>query len=497
VRSLAPVSERSLALDCADAGIVRRFLAFAQRADAEGRAEAVSALARAYLYSDLPPEARAEAELGLATVLDDPSSLVRRALAEALASAAEAPRHIVLALAADQGEVAAVVLARSPALGEAELIDCAAVGDILAQTAIARRSRLSAGLAAALAEIGQRAAVIALAGNLDADLRPGALWRAFERFGDDAELREALASRNDLPPALRNELAGATARALADFAARCDWLSAERAQRIAHEARDQATVSILSVSEDEDLAELARRMRASGALTVAVLMRALLSGDRAFFVAALSELSGLAARRAQGFIRHPDGHGFAALYAKAGLPAAFLPAFRAALAGVAALDPPRGDRLSRALCERVIAACEARAEPALAPLLSLLWRFNAEAARERARAFADDALRTRAEETLRNRADDLWRPRIEATWRAPPALAAPRRERASYVPLLIEAVAAALEDFDAPIIAPPDLAEGADAPLVELTLAELMGEDDLAPLVHLPPDRIGSLANAA
>ena len=67
----------------------------------------------------------------------------------------------------------------------------------------------------------------------------------------------------------------------------------------------------------------------------------------------------------------------------------------------------------------------------------------------------------------------------------------------SYAPLLIEAVAAALADFDAPPLAAPDTQESADAPLVELTLAALMGEDDLAPPVRLPADRVGSLANAA
>ena len=74
--------------------------------------------------------------LASSAVLDDhPSALVlRRALAEALASAAEAPRHIVLALAADQADVACVVLGRSPVLEEAELIDCAAVGDGFAQS---------------------------------------------------------------------------------------------------------------------------------------------------------------------------------------------------------------------------------------------------------------------------------------------------------------------------------------------------------------------------
>ena len=258
-----------------------------------------------------------------------------------------------------------------------------------------------------------------------------ALWRAFERFGDDADAREALATRPGLPPALRNELAAATARALADFAARCRWLSAERAQRIAGDAREQATVAIVSASEGDDLAELARRMRAAGTLTVAVLMRSLLSGDRDFFVAALSELSGVASRRAAAFARHPGSHGFAALYAKARLPAAFLAAFRAALAGVAASDAPRGDRLSRALCETVIAACEAQAEAGMAPMLSLLWRFAAEAARESARA------------------------QVEEAWRAAPAFAS-RLDRKSYAPLLIEAVAAALEDFSAPPIEAPD-----------------------------------------
>ncbi|MFZ1961866.1 MAG: DUF2336 domain-containing protein [Roseiarcus sp.] len=462
MRESEAVAERPQALDAGEPGIVRRFLAWAQRADAEGRADAVSALARAYLYSDLTPQTRAEAALGLTTALDDPSALVRRALAEALASAAEAPRHIVLALAGDQSEVASVVLERSPALADAELVDCAAVGDLAAQTALARRPRLSAGVAAALAEIGQREAVLVLAGNLEAELPRSALWRIFERFGDDAEMREALLSRPGLPPALRNELAAATARSLADFAARCDWLSPERAERIARDAREQATVTIARASDDEQLGELVRRMRAGGTLTVAVLMRALLCGDRGFFVQALAEISGLPARRVAAFAANPAGHGFAALYERARLPLAFLPAFRAALAGVEALRPARGDRISRALAERVIEACEARGGAGLAPIQSLLWRLASEAAREDAREFA------------RGAADAV-----------PPPLALPRPEAPSYAPLLIEAVAAALEECDAPLAPSPSLALDPE------------GEEDLAPPVQLPEDMLAALADAA
>ena len=105
--------------------IVRRFLAWAQSADAEARAEATSALARAYLYSDLAAPARAEAVLAMTAMAGDPSVLVRKALAEALCYSGEAPRTLILALAADEPDVAAAVIQRSPVLTEADLVDCA------------------------------------------------------------------------------------------------------------------------------------------------------------------------------------------------------------------------------------------------------------------------------------------------------------------------------------------------------------------------------------
>ena len=103
--------------------IVRRFLLWARSASPGARAEAISALARSYLYSDLDAQDLRDAETALTAMLDDPSPLVRRALAEALANAPDAPRHVVVALANDQPDIAACVLARSP-LGfpEADLV---------------------------------------------------------------------------------------------------------------------------------------------------------------------------------------------------------------------------------------------------------------------------------------------------------------------------------------------------------------------------------------
>jgi uncharacterized protein (DUF2336 family) len=371
--------------------IVRRFLSWAQRADAGGRAEAASALARAYLYSDLGPALRREAAIGLTSLLDDHSALVRRALAEALAGAADAPHHIVLALACDQSEVSSVMLARSPVLTDAELVDCAAVGDGRAQAALARRPRLGMSVAAALAEIGQREAVIALAGNFDADLSQSVLLRIVERFGDDAEAREALVMRPSLPSQLRCDLVDAAAKALSDFVAACDWLGADRAERIAREAAEQGAVCVANRSPSAEMRDFVRHLRQRGGLTIALLVRALLSGNRALFENALAELSGLAPARVAGFMREPRSTGFAALYGKTGLPAYLLPAFRAALAALDKADIVPGDQISWALTKCVIAACEGIHSPERDNFVSLLRRFEAEAAREEARVFASES----------------------------------------------------------------------------------------------------------
>ena len=96
--------------------IILQFLASTQHTSAGHRAEAAQALARAYLYGNLGPEAAWEAKTAILSLLDDPAPVVRRALAEACAASARAPRPLIVALASDQTEVACLVLARSPVL---------------------------------------------------------------------------------------------------------------------------------------------------------------------------------------------------------------------------------------------------------------------------------------------------------------------------------------------------------------------------------------------
>jgi uncharacterized protein (DUF2336 family) len=344
------------------------------------------------LDANLQPIERRDAEVALTAVLDDPSPLVRRALAETLASEPAAPHCLIATLANDQSDIAAIVLARSPLLSDAELIDAAAIGSGLAQSAIAMRVHLSAPVAAALAEVGERDALIALATNIDADLPEFSMRRMLDRFGDDGEIREALRSRPDLPATLCNDIVIATAAALTDFVTRCNWIGRERAERAAREAREHATVTIAATSSAEGTLKLVAHLRESRTLTAGLILRALLCGHTGLFEAALAELTGVALNRVVGLVREPAGAGFAALYRKAKLPAALLPAFRAALAGAeefgAVLDRADGAQLSLRMIERVLSACSAINGGELDELMALLRRFEAEAARDEARQMA-------------------------------------------------------------------------------------------------------------
>ena len=121
-------------------------------------------------------------------------------------------------------------------------------------------------------------------------------------------------------------------------------------------------------------------------------------------------------RRVAGFVRDFRGHGFASLYAKAGLPAHLLAAFRAAL-GILAANPCEGGRqVSYRMTTNLITACEAMNDPALSPLLAMLWRLAGESARDDAREFAREA----AEPEVLPLLETLELPELEAA--APPVV---------------------------------------------------------------------------
>jgi len=374
--------------------IVRKFIQWSLGASAAARADGAAALARAYLYSEMTPTDRREAESAFYALLDDASPLPRRALAEAFAGSPDAPAAVIQGLARDNSDISTRVLARSPLLSDADLIDCAAVGDSAAQAAIALRPELAPAVCGSLAEIAGREAAIALAVNETAHVPDFALRRMVERFGDDGEVREALIGRAWLPAAARAALADAAARALTAFVVSRQWVSSARGERMAQEGRDRATMIIAAgcAGYSEETAALAAYLRAAGQLTPAVMLRGLMCGQSGLFEATLAELSGLSARRVAGLAREPWSDAFAAVYLKAGFPAGLLVAFRSALAAGARIradDDAEDGALRLPLIQAVLANCAkamARGEAAgLSNVISLLRRFELDAARDKGR----------------------------------------------------------------------------------------------------------------
>ena len=374
--------------------IVRQFLQWVRQAPAGERAEATSALARAYLYSDLSEDDRAAAEGAMIMLLDDPSPLVRRALAEAFAGAADAPRVVVDALAADQVDVALPILIHSPLLHEEDLVDIIATGHTEIQVAVASRESVERGLAAAIAEVGGAEACLALLENCSAEIATFSLERMIDRFGHLAPIRENLLLRDDLSMAMRQALLSKLSQTLAGFVAARQWMGTEHAEYATREACEKATVALAADTPYDEVGALVQHLRQSGQLTAGMLLRALLSGNVVLFEEALSELSGVPIDRVTSYIHDRTISGFRALYRKAGLPDLAYPAFREAIAAIRAglLLGDQGGvaRIRRRIAERVLNACAAEPGSDDASLLALLRRFAVEAAREEARLFCDD-----------------------------------------------------------------------------------------------------------
>ena len=373
--------------------IVEEFLRWVRTAPMDARVDATRALANAYLYSDMDEATLEAAEAALTTLLDDGSISVRRMLAETLAASPLAPRHIIRELAADQPDIAAPVLARSPVLLDAELVDIVGLCDPRCQTVIAGRAKLSPTGAAAIAEVGDLVACIALADNGSARLALATCHRLVERFGADPTLRDALLARRELPLEIRQRLISRLGDALSAFVTDRAWMPKPRAETVTRDACDKATVTIAMDASDREVETLVAHLRASGALTTSLILRAICLGEIRFFEAALSNLSGLPRKRVFSLLERGNDGAFRALYEKAKLPPSALPAFRAALHLLREMryENETGNRyrFAQRMIERILTKSDDIGDIELDRLLAMLRRFAADAARDVAREYAE------------------------------------------------------------------------------------------------------------
>jgi uncharacterized protein (DUF2336 family) len=371
--------------------ISAEFFAFAREASASARAAGVSSLICDYLHMDLRAEEALEVESILSLLLEDPSPLVRRAMAEGLATEPGAPRHIILSLAADQSDIAALVLQHSPHFSDAELAEIALFASVGPQLAIARRSSVATPVCTALSEAGPPCVLIELAANPRASLTQAIMMRMLERAGGEGRLRDALLMRADAGAQVRLLLLDHVSDALSVFLKQTGWLAPERAERMLREARERAIVELGVHSETPQhgaagaALSLVRHLRGQGQLTPALILRALLCGDRLMLAAALAELATQPMERVQAHLAHPEGHAFAALYERAGLPENLQPVFIAVLRAAARLSPTASGVPDGALVRTALRASADLPGESRLRLEAWLGRLEAESARLAAR----------------------------------------------------------------------------------------------------------------
>ena len=301
--------------------VVAQFLNWIDTARVSERASAASALARAYLRDDLDFEDRCGAEAALTMLLDDPSPKVRLAMAEVLSLSYRAPQQIISALAADQPEIAAAVLALSPVLADGDLIDRIATGDGTTQRHIASRPVVSMQVSAAIAEVGEAEAVIELVNNPGATIAALSFRRIAERLGRSGPVREALMGDGRLPCDARHHLLVQVGQALKDAPFVVALIGAARAEKLTRDACVKASITLIDGTNTSEYAALVEHLRMRGELTTGFLLRTAALGKIDFFGAALVTVSGQSSQRVRALLSGGRDAALAALFRASGLPA--------------------------------------------------------------------------------------------------------------------------------------------------------------------------------
>lgn len=366
--------------------VVSHFLKWIDTAKVAQRAAAAAALARAYMDANLSFEDRCAAEAALTFLLDDPSSKVRQAMAEALSMSRHAPAQIIAALAADQPEVAGPVLARSPLLTDSDLVDRVAAGSRATQLLIAGRPTVSMAVSAAIAEIGDAEACAALLKNGGTEIASLTFRRIAERHGHVPEIREALIADPRLPADCRHMLLVKLGEALKGSPLVVALMGPERAERLMREVCVKASVKLVERTRTEEHGALVEHLRLRGDLTAGFIVRILAHGKVDFFGSVLVALTGQSEQRIRSLLAGGHDTALRALFGKAGLsPSTHDILIRALKVW---REVANGRRLAGAQEVSWLMLKELGGQAAEGPLASLVKSIHLEALRDNARGHA-------------------------------------------------------------------------------------------------------------
>lgn len=292
------------------------------------------------LAADLSGTSLTTAEVALAQdivriLAKDVEVKVRAALSRGLRHATNLPHDVAKKLARDVEFVALPLLADCMVLTDEDLIEIVRGGSCLKQEAIASRRNLPESVSDIIIMRAEEPAVLVLMGNKGANIAEASFDRAVDRFAASARVKEAMIRSGKLPVAIAERLVTMVSKALQTHLVMTHALSPAVASDIVLSAREHAIIHLSWGASDEDLRHMVTQMHRNERLTPSLILRAICTGDVAFFEAAMAVRGDIPLENAQILIHEPSRRGLEALYRKAAMPPGL---YDAVLAAVEVVD---------------------------------------------------------------------------------------------------------------------------------------------------------------
>lgn len=282
--------------------------------------------------NDLAEPDRIALQHVLNAIAADAEIRVRQALAESLAENPLAAHDLVFKLAHDDDQVAAPLLQLSEILTPDDL-----VGIIRSQAsapklgAIASRRQVPETVCEALVDHGDEHSAAVLLRNPGAAIPETALVTIVDRYGEQEEIQSGLVDRQSLPATVMEKVIALVSAELLTRIVDRHALPVSLAATIVGDTRNRAILGLASGLPADAMTALVAQVSAEGRLTPSLLLRSLCAGNIEFVIHVIAErtMGGVDRVRRRVAIALPEE--LAELWHQAGLPAAIMPAFDAAV----------------------------------------------------------------------------------------------------------------------------------------------------------------------
>ena len=261
----------------------------------------------------------------------DVEESVRASLSRGLRHSRNLPRDIARKLAEDIEDVALPMLADSLVLTDEDLIEIVLRGSPEKQEIIAGRPNLTETVTDSLITHAGEPAVAALMVNKSAAISEDSFNRTLSRFAGSDRVKEAMVMRERLPAPVAERLVTMVSEALQAHLVSTHDLAAETVADIVQASRERAIVHLSLGASDDELHKMVTQMHTDARLTPSLILRALYTGDIAFFEAALAARGDVPVSNARILIHDSSRRGLEALYNKASMPTGLYPMVRAAV----------------------------------------------------------------------------------------------------------------------------------------------------------------------